>query len=291
MKELREKHAQRLKEEQDREHKKRLAEQKQKDTIEKFFESVSSDEQSGPDVRDKLDELAQFLQDYTGPATGVYIGRLEKPRKNIGENDDDRAHVDRSEGVQKLIRFMYTSKGHEFMKGKVLKSESGIAHNVFKQGALGGAAEGEANPDEPAEGEEGEGEASKAKSLNATYAADDVLATFKHLYVPQVVREPRIHFYRVPRLGSYMAVPFEYNSCLSAKALEEAVADIQNLHKAREEQDKARAEWEEDQQKAQDEAERNGVPFEGEKKVWDNLVEKAYLTKKKSYVVCIDSLG
>ena len=47
-----------------------------------------------------------------------------------------------------------------------------------------------------------------------------------------------------------MAVPFEYHSCLSAKALEEAVADIQNLHKAREEQDKTRAEWEEDQQKA-----------------------------------------
>lgn len=43
MKELREKHLQRLKEEQDREHKKRLGEQRQKDTIEKFFQSVSSD--------------------------------------------------------------------------------------------------------------------------------------------------------------------------------------------------------------------------------------------------------
>ena len=92
-------------------------------------------------------------------------------------------------------------------------------------------------------------------------------------------------------MGSFMAVPFEYKSCLSAKALEEAVADIQYLHKAREEQDKARAEWEEDQQKAQDEAERNGAPFEREKKVWDELLEKPYSTKKKSYVVCIDTLG
>lgn len=84
---------------------------------------MSSDEASGPDIRDKLDELAQFLQENTGPATGVYIGKLEKPRKGIQEGDDDKAHVDRSEGVQKLIRFMYSSKGHEFMKSKILKSE------------------------------------------------------------------------------------------------------------------------------------------------------------------------
>ena len=44
MKELREKHLQKLKEDQDREHKKRFTEQKQKDTIEKFFQSVQSDE-------------------------------------------------------------------------------------------------------------------------------------------------------------------------------------------------------------------------------------------------------
>jgi hypothetical protein len=120
------------------------------------------------------------------------------------------------------------------MKGKILKPDQGIAHQVFKAGGLSGAAEGEANPDEPADGEEGD-ETTKTKSLHTTYAADDVLATFKHLYVPQVVREPRMHFYRVPRLGSFVAVPFEYSSCLSAKALEEAVADIQYLHKAREE--------------------------------------------------------
>ena len=68
------------------------------------------------------------------------------------------------------------------MKGKILKPDQGIAHNVFKASAA--PAEGEANPDEPAEGEEGEGDASKAKSLHTTYSADDILSTFKHLYVP-----------------------------------------------------------------------------------------------------------
>lgn len=63
----------------------------------------------------------------------------------------------------------------------------------------------------------------------------DILNSFKHLYVREVVREPRMHFYRVPRLGSFMVVPLEYDSCLSVKALDEAVADMITLRKAMEE--------------------------------------------------------
>lgn len=72
----------------------------------------------------------------------MYIGKLERPRKNITDNDDDRAHVDR-EGA-KLIRYLYASEGHDFMKGKLLKAGEGIAHRVFGANAGAGAAEGEA---------------------------------------------------------------------------------------------------------------------------------------------------
>jgi hypothetical protein len=34
-----------------------------------------------------------------------------------------------------------------------------------------------------------------------------------------------MHFYKVPRLGSYMAIPLEYFSCLSENALDNAVQD------------------------------------------------------------------
>jgi len=34
------------------------------------------------DLSDNLDELAVFLKEFTG-ATGVYIGKLVKPRKDI----------------------------------------------------------------------------------------------------------------------------------------------------------------------------------------------------------------
>ena len=115
--------------------------------------------------------------------------------------------------------------------------------------------------------------------------------TFKHVYVKEVVREPRMHFYRVPRLGSFMVVPLEYNSCLSANALDSAVADSATLSKAREEQNKERADWEEEQNKLKEEKERAGEPFEPEFKQWEVLEEKPYLTKKKRYVVCLDTLG
>ena len=57
----------------------------------------------------------------------------------------------------------------------------------------------------------------------------------KHLYVKEVVREAKMHFYKVPRLGAYMAVPIEYDSCLTVAALDEAVTDFISVKKARDE--------------------------------------------------------
>ena len=233
------------------------------------------------------------MHDYTGPATGVYIGRLERPRKPIEEGDDDKAHVDRAEGVSKLIKFLYTSKGHEFMRGKLLKNDQGIAHSVFGLAAAGAGAEGGEQPPEEGgeEGDNAEGEGKPAKQSAGGYSADDIISQFKHLFIKEVVREPRMHFYRVPRLGSFMAVPLEYESCLSAAALDAAVADSLQLRKAREEQEKLKLEWEEDQEKIRDEKERAGEVYVPEPKEWDKLEEKPFITKKKSYVVCLDTLG
>jgi hypothetical protein len=43
--------------------------------------------------------------------------------------------------------------------------------------------------------------------------------------VSEVVKEPNIHFFKVPRLGSYMAIRLEYESCLFEEALEAGVID------------------------------------------------------------------
>ena len=59
----------------------------------------------------------------------------------------------------------------------------------------------------------------------AAQAPVDILETFKHVYIPEVVREPLISYQKVPRLGCYMAIPLIYESCLSVESLEQAIAD------------------------------------------------------------------
>ena len=100
-----------------------------------------------------------------------------------------------------------------------------------------------------------------------------------------------MHFYRVPRLGAFMVVPLDYESCLSAKALDQAVADMANVKKLKEEQDKERAEWEEEQAKLREEREKNGEPWEPEHRDWPLIAAQPFVVKKKRYVVCLDTLG
>lgn len=47
----------------------------------------------------------------------------------------------------------------------------------------------------------------------------------QHLYVKEVVRDPKIFYYKVPRLGSYMAIRLEYQSCLFEEAFDAGVLD------------------------------------------------------------------
>jgi len=52
-----------------------------------------------------------------------------------------------------------------------------------------------------------------------------------HVLVKEVVREPRIHFFKVPKLGSYLAIRLEYNSCLFVESYNDG---IQNALSCRE---------------------------------------------------------
>ena len=45
------------------------------------------------DLEDNLQELVEFVQEQTG-ATGVYVGKLVFPSKEIDEEADDKAHLD-----------------------------------------------------------------------------------------------------------------------------------------------------------------------------------------------------
>jgi hypothetical protein len=84
-------------------------------------------------------------------------------------------------------------------------------------------------------GEENEGEQKQKK------AAPEKLP--HRVVVKEVVREKRMHYFRVPRLGSFMAVRLEYNSCLTEEAFDAGVADMQSVIQRQAEQDAEREEF------------------------------------------------
>jgi hypothetical protein len=112
------------------------------------------------------------------------------------------------------------------MVGSVLKQDQGISHQLF---GAGGNEEGE---EEPVEEEEPSND-----DADAVKKTKDILKSYKHKYVPHVVRKKDIHFWTVPRLGAFMAVPMIYNSCMTDEALDTAIADWTEVSKKIEAQD------------------------------------------------------
>ena len=135
-------------------------------------------------------------------STGVYIGQLEAPFKAIADDADDEAHLDKT--APEIIKFKFANKDHqELIVGTNLEPNQGLSHSVFEEETI--TANLDINIDDKSD--------------------DEILNLFKHKYVPEVVRNPNMHYWRVPRLGSYMAIPLVYRSCLSVASYTQAVDD------------------------------------------------------------------
>lgn len=52
-----------------------------------------------------------------------------------------------------------------------------------------------------------------------------------YLMIPEVVCQKDIKFFKVPRLGSYLAIKLEYKSCLFEGALDKAMVDQDQYEK------------------------------------------------------------
>ena len=141
--------------------------------------------------------MADHLKEFTN-ATAVYCGKHVVPMNAVGDGDDDTAHLNAD--AQKIILFGQSTEGHEYIIDKQLTQDQGLTFDVFK------------DPEAPAEGE--------AKAADAVPV---------NVVIPEVCREPRMHYFKVPRLGSYMAIRLEYKSCLNEKAFDEGVAEMQRV--------------------------------------------------------------
>lgn len=88
-----------------------------------------------------------------------------------------------------------------------------------------------------------------------------------------------------------MAVPLVYNSCLFNDALEEAVEDYMVVSKEREEQDKLKAEYEDQQTLIRQQKQEAGETYEEEEQDWKDISFAPFKTFKEEYILCLDTLG
>ena len=112
-----------------------------------------------------------------------------------------------------------------------------------------------------------------------------------HILVKEVVRESRMPFFKVPRLGSYLAIRMEYDSCLSLEAYDAAFADAVSCRERIAEQEAAKLEHEEKEKQRKDEVENEEQEYTRDEGTWAEIKTKPYQTKKVQYVVCLNTMG
>ncbi len=272
MKELKEKHAYSQKQEEKKQEVRNKEKMSRDEKIQYFYGKTIGESK---DLIDQMQDLADYLKEFT-KATAVYIGKLVAPKKVIKDDDDDRAHIDPD--AQNIIRYLNASEGHEYMVDAILKPDQGLTFDVFKEEAA-------AADDQPP----AEDEAAEVKTKKKEQA--EVLP--RTVYVKEVVREPRMHFYKVPRLGCYMAIRLEYESCLFEEALDAAVIDYIDVKNRQKEQDDEKKSFIAKQ--AEEEREDPDQTFDSNNlstnRRWEDIKPKPFKTRKIQFVVCLNTLG
>ena len=219
--------------------------------------------------------MTDYLKEFTH-STAVYIGKLVAPMKKIKEDDDDRAHIDAD--AANIIHFLNASKGHEYLVDKILKQDQGLTFDVFRDPEGQPPAE-----DAPAEGED---KPAAGKQEEEKFP--------RSVFVKEVVREPRMHFFKVPKLGSYLAIRLEYESCLFEEALDAAVVDYVDVRLKQKEQEEEKKSFL-DKQKAggDEEGDADNTVSDGQStaRKWDEIKPEPFKTKKIQFVVCLNTLG
>lgn len=175
-------------------------------------------------VTDSLD-VDDFLNNF--------CNHLQKTTKATGvyiARLESKPVADESDEGKEFLRYIAASKGHQFIINQTLSAA---------QGPVTFSAWG------PFETEE-----------------DEEPKTQQTVFIKEVVNEPKMKYFEVPRLGCYLAIPLTYKSCLFQESFDAAVDNYVETLRRNEEN-------------------------EGD----DEIPLNPYETKELKYVVCLDTLG
>ena len=245
-------------------------EKEEKAKVEDFRDRIRNSE----DLSDLLQDFACYIKEHT-QATGVYIGKLIKPFKEITDDDNDEAHIDPE--ATEIIKYIHATPDHDFLIEKTLSPEQGLTHEVFKAEE---PKEGEEDAEKEEENKEGEGDQEPKEPPKKIP---------QNKYISEVVRESKMHYFKVPRLGSYLAVELKYDSCLNRESFDKAFDDFNDCETKKQEQEREKEEYA--QQKADNQSNNGEEGEEKEPKTWPEIKVKPFEVEPHKYVVCLDTMG
>jgi len=158
--------------------------------------------------------VLEFLKVKTG-ATATYCGyQMDEATKSVVDGEEQEVSA-------KVIKYMSASSNNQFMSEKTLRMK-GSGKKAKGQLTLGIFDEVEDIPAGPAEGEEGYGEEPVAPE-----GGWPMKWKTPCLVVDQCLQEPKMQYFRIPKLGSYMAVPFRFEYEEDAEAEGEPPAIVE----------------------------------------------------------------
>lgn len=114
-------------------------------------------------------------------------------------------------------------------------------------------------------------------------------------FLGDITKESKLKFFKVPRLGCYMAISLIHKTCLYEEALDKAFENHIEVQKKIAEQEKKKQERKEELEREKEEKEATGeVNKEAEPEPepkWEDFKEDKYQTKEINYFICMDTLG
>lgn len=170
--------------------------------------------------------------------------------------DPDPTPIDDSKAK---IEYLYVTQQNDFMVDNLLFEGEGVTWDVWKK------KEGEEEEAEAEDEEEGE---KKEKPQEPP----------PELFIPEVLLNDKIKYFDIPKLGSYLAIPFTYNSSIHPHAFDE-------LFKPK----KPEGEEEEEEQHHEEEEEEDEKPKESKKDEPPPPPEA--LPLPIDMIVCLDTMG
>lgn len=173
-----------------------------------------------------MDKVCEHVKEYC-KASGAQFVLHTRPAKKAKDSDpiDDVVYTSDTH----IIKFQATNEDHKYL----LQTE----HNINT--LTGGLFEKKNKDEEPEVKDEEEETKVKVKTIYQDDESEELGSVieqgkdFEELYVPEVIANDKIHFFRVPKLGSMYALKFTLKSCLTVKAIDDAIADQKSLNEKR----------------------------------------------------------